>query len=199
MGHGVAFGGRVVGFSSSPGGANDGVQLGGGTLAFTGTNAITFSLTDGLLGPGTYDISAGGAATTGGLANLSATFPAGARQTFALAVPPGKVQIVVTGDPATLTWTGGTNGTWNGTDVNWSGESPKTFFNFNAVVFDDTAANRSVTIAGSVAPRSVLVNTALGPALGGSGPRSVECSRAQARCSPSPTRAGRWAARGFIG
>ncbi len=155
--------------SAMPAGANDRVQLGGGTLALSGTNTIAFSLADGVLGAGAYDLITGGAATTGGLANLSATFPSGARQTFALAVPAGKVQLIVTGDPATLTWTSGASGLWNGADVNWTGGSPNTFFALDAVVFDDSAANRNVSIASSVGPRSVLVNTTLGYTFAGVG------------------------------
>ena len=74
------------------------------------------------------------------------------------------------GDPATLTWTGTTNATWDTTTANnWSGATPNTFGSNDAVIFDDTTANRTVTLTGSLAPRSIVVNTTAGYTLTGGG------------------------------
>jgi autotransporter-associated beta strand protein len=63
----------------------------------------------------------------------------------------------------TLTWTGSASGVWdiNGTQ-NWADSVPaaEKFFTSDAVVFTDGGANSSLTIAGLVAPSSIVANAA---------------------------------------
>lgn len=157
--------------SNSPTGANDKVTLTGGTLALSGVNPVVLSLTDGELGPGIYDLISGGATTTGTGANLSSTLPTGSRQSFGWALPVGKLQLQVTGNAASLLWSGGLNAaTWDvNTTANFTGATPGTFYDFDAVTFDDTSVNRAVNVAAIVAPRALTVNTTAGYSLGGTG------------------------------
>jgi autotransporter-associated beta strand protein len=146
--------------SQSPTGANDKVILTGGVLALAGMTNLVIGLNDGALGAGVYELITGGVSTTGGVENLFYTPPANDRQLFVLTNPPGKLLLTVTNEPGTLRWLG-TSTTWDGTAANWantiSGVSPDTFRTGDAVVFDDTAASGTVTVAQAVAPRSVAV------------------------------------------
>ena len=162
--------------SSAPGGANDKVHLGGGALGMTGALAFTFTLTDGLLGAGEYFLIDGATTSTASGVTFTSNLPAsGTRQSFLLSrssagANPSFIKLTVTGDAATLLWTGAAGSAWDtATAGNWSGAVPDTFFNFDAVTLDDTAANRTLTLTGSIAPRSLAVNTALGYTLGGAG------------------------------
>lgn len=62
---------------------------------------------------------------------------------------------------ATETWTGTGGSTWDvGVTPNWT---PGPHYNDgDAVVFDNTGVNRTITVAGSVAPLSILVNNSVG-------------------------------------
>ncbi len=146
--------------SNSPTGVNDKIVLRGGTLAFSGSQYFQFLLLQQTLAAGTYDLITGAASTTG-TPVFTHNLPVGTRQTFDLALvgSPPVVRLTVGGNPATLTWTGGTNASWNTTSNNWSGATaPNTFVANDAVVFDDNSAVNAVTISGSVAPRSVTFN-----------------------------------------
>lgn len=60
-----------------------------------------------------------------------------------------------------LTWTGTPSGTWDTTTSNWlKGGSPAQYANGNAVIFDDTATNATVTTSGTLTPVSVLFHHA---------------------------------------
>jgi autotransporter-associated beta strand protein len=150
--------------SNSPAGANDKIVMNGGTLGLSGTQNFQFLLLDGTLGAGTYDLITGATNSTVSGVNLTHNLPSGSRQTFALSRAaagsnPSYVRLTVTGDPATLTWTGATGGSWDTTTAgNWSGASPATFYPYDAVVIDDTATTTTITPSGSVSPRSTLVN-----------------------------------------
>lgn len=166
VGNGLALGGNTLYFdmSSSPAGANDKIVLQGGTMALTGTQFFQFLLLEGTLAAGTYDLITGGTATTASSVSLTHNLPAGTRQTFSLSrssagAGAAFVRLTVTGNPATLTWTGAGSATWDTTTAtNWSGASPSTFSANDAVVFDDSSAVNAITISAAVAPRSVLVN-----------------------------------------
>ncbi|MEQ1859288.1 MAG: autotransporter-associated beta strand repeat-containing protein [Chthoniobacteraceae bacterium] len=154
--------------SNSPTGANDKISVTGGTGYLAGANNFTINFADGTLGAGSYklvDCAAGiPLDVAGGMTmNLTISAPAGGRQTYALnrtaaGTVGGYVQLVVTGSPATLTWTGAASGAWDTTSANWTGASPATFFPFDAVIFDDTATTTTITPGSSVAPRTTLVN-----------------------------------------
>jgi autotransporter-associated beta strand protein len=141
-------------------GPNDKITMTGGPLTFTNVSNLSVNITDGVLAVGEYEIITGGANTAGSVANIAWTPPAGTRQAFALSTPPGKLVLTVTGAPTTLRWLG-TSTAWDTSTANWnnltSGANPDVFFTSDAVVFDDTAANGAVTLAASVAPRTVAM------------------------------------------
>lgn len=159
--------------SNSPAGANDKISV-GGTLGLTGAQYFQFLLLQGPLTAGTYDLITATGSTASGV-TLTHNLPTDSRQTFTLGRSsagsnPSKVWLTVTGNPAVLTWTGTTNGTWDTvTANNWTGASPNTFYNNDDVVLNDTATTRNVTLAGTLAPRSAEFNTTLGYNISGTG------------------------------
>jgi autotransporter-associated beta strand protein len=148
--------------SGSATGANDRIQMAGGTLALTGVNTLQIALSDGFLDAGVYTLIDGGTATTGTIANLTTNLPTGGRQTFALSTPPGKVLLTVTGAPATLVWHGDVGTSWDvNASANWRALGVgSNFFNFDAVRFDDTASQATATVIGVVQPRAIIVDNA---------------------------------------
>ncbi|MFD0894378.1 autotransporter-associated beta strand repeat-containing protein [Luteolibacter ambystomatis] len=169
--------------SSSSSGGNDRVAMQGGTLTASGTLNFKFRLTDGLLGPGTYPLIDG--ATGSAISGLSLTHnlpTTGTRQTFALGRSasgsnPSSIWLTVTGNAASLVWKGNTNGNWDlNTTSNWTnGGVASTYYNFDALTFDDTATTAMLTLASPVAPRSMIVDnsskayTLAGHAISGTG------------------------------
>jgi autotransporter-associated beta strand protein len=141
-----------------------------GNATLSGAHTIQFTLADGSLPAGTYPLitttgtlSAGGATFSHNLTNTP-------RQTFAIQTTANAVNLVVTGSPVTLAWSGAET-QWDvaATSAWLNGAAPDVFHDADAVTFTDSATNGSVTLAENVAPRSVLVNnTAARPfALGG--------------------------------
>ncbi len=163
--------------SGTPGGANDKIVITGAPLTYSGTPTFQFVLLDGTLAAGDYDlITAPSSVVPGGTpSTFSHNLPLGTRQTFTVkrtgsSTTPARLWLEVLGNPATLTWTGATSANWDTATVNnWTGATPSTFGSNDAVVFDDTSPTRVVTLVGSLAPRLVTVNTALGYTLGGAG------------------------------
>jgi autotransporter-associated beta strand protein len=159
---GLALNGNTLYYdmTSNAGGANDKIVMGGGNLAFSGTQYFQFYLIDGTLNAGTYDLITG-AATTSGTPTFTHNLPASSRQTFAIAMFGTTVRLTVTGNPATITWTGATSANWDTTTANnWTGAVPNTFSSNDAVVFDDTSTVNNVNIGAAVAPRSTTFNNA---------------------------------------
>ncbi len=164
--------------SSSPAGTNDKVLITGGTGQVNGTNTFDIAFADGVLGAGNYKLveCAGGIPLnigSGMVMNLITDAPAGTRQTYALnrtasGTAGGYIQLTVTGNAANLVWSGENNAaTWDlNTTANFTGS---TFYNFDSVTLDDTSANRTVTLAGTLEPRIVNVNTVAGYTLTGAG------------------------------
>ena len=149
--------------SGNPVGTNDLILLTGGALSMTGTNTISLSLTDRFLGAGTYTVLSGGSGTTGSVANLSASFPTGTRQSYGLAAPAGQIQIVVTGSPASLNWTGANGGVWdlNTTANNWLlGAASANFYNLDTVNFTDSSAVGTINLTGTLTPLLIAVANA---------------------------------------
>ena len=155
---------------------SDRIQV-NGTATLTGVHTIQLTLTDGTLAAGTYPlISSTGALSAGG-----ATFPHNLidtpRQTFAVLPAANALNLVVTGSPVTLAWSGAQTQWDVATTSAWlNGAAADVFHDADAVSFTDAATNGNVTLAANVAPRSVLVsNTAAraftlgGAALAGSG------------------------------
>lgn len=172
---GLALNGNTIycDMSNTPAGANDRISV-GGSLALTGTQYFQFLLLQGPLDPGTYDlITATNSSASGVL--LTHNLPTDSRQTFSLGRSsagsnPSKIWLTVTGNPAILTWTGAAGANWDTvTSGNWTGATPATFYQNDAVVLDDTATTRAINLAAAVAPRSVACATALGYSLTGAG------------------------------
>ena len=181
VGGGLALNNNTLYFdmSSSPAGANDKIVMNGGTLGLTGTIHFQFLLLEDTLGPGTYELVAGATTSTASGVSLTHNLPTASRQTFALSRPPAGsnpsyIRLTVTGNPATLTWTGATSAVWDTASANWSGATPGVFYPNDAVVFDDTSAVNAITVAGEVQPRSTRFNHntrsyTLGGGVGGTG------------------------------
>ena len=146
--------------TNNPAGTNDSIIVsGGGAVSLSGTLNFIFNLTNGYLSEGTYDlITTSGPVTATGLVLVS-NLPTGTRQGLTLQSHSGGVRLVVTGSNANLTWTGANGALWDRqTTAAWSDSSPATFYNYDKVVFDDTASTGSVTIKEPVAPQSITVN-----------------------------------------
>lgn len=167
--------------SNSPAGTNDKVFVSGGSSLLGGANTFQVNFADGTLGAGDYKLVDCDAAVSFDVVDgmsmvLVTSAPQGTRQTFTLnssasGTPGGNARLTVAGNAADLLWVGSLNAaTWDlNTTANFSGASPGTFYNLDAVTFDDTSANRAVTLAGSLSPRTVLINTTAGYTLGGAG------------------------------
>jgi autotransporter-associated beta strand protein len=181
VGNGLTFGDISLPFdlSSNPSGTNnDKIVLNGGTMTVNGVPTFTFNYLDGVLGNGTYTLISGGTETSAPTsAQPASNLPTGTRQTFSLARSGSGsgqcyIQLTVSGTaPATLTWTGANGGIWDSqTTSAWSGGPTATFYNFDAVTFNDTSSNGSVNINSSVAPRSLTVsNSTLAYTFSGTG------------------------------
>lgn len=148
--------------SGSPGGANDKIVMGGGALAMSGTQTFQFLLLQGTIAAGNYDLVTGAATISGSGYVLAHNLPAGARQTFSLSPVGTTLRLTVTGDPATLTWTGATGATGANWDTaaanNWTGATPDVFGTNDAVIIDDSSAVTTIGLPAPVFPRSTQVN-----------------------------------------
>ncbi|TAE76961.1 MAG: hypothetical protein EAZ65_08175 [Verrucomicrobia bacterium] len=149
--------------SNNPASGNDRIAA-TGAVSLTGNQNFVFHLSDGILGPGSYElITTPGTLTASGL-TLSSNLPSGSRQTLSLehspsGTAPGYVRLVVSGSNGNLTWTGSNGGLWDQqSTAAWSGASPATFFNFDKVTFNDSANSGAVAITQPVAPQSLTVN-----------------------------------------
>lgn len=83
---------------------------------------------------------------------------------FDLAAIGNIVRLTVTGDPATLTWTGAASANWDtATANNWTGASPNNLGSNDAVIIDDSSAVTNISRSAPVTPRSTLVNNTTRP------------------------------------
>ncbi len=149
--------------SSSPAGTNDAIAMRGGLLAMSGTQAYLFNLTDKVLGAGTYKLIEGATNSTAWAA-VSHNLPSGTRQSFsvlraAAGSNPSYVRLAVTGNAAALVWRGTSGSAWDvNATTNWlSGSDTNTFYNLDAVRFDDSSTNGAVAVTGTVLPSLVTV------------------------------------------
>lgn len=160
LGGGLALNGNTLYYdmSDSPAGANDRIAM-SGALTMTGTPNFQFLLLQNTLGEGTYDLISGASTISASGYTLAHNLPVGTRQTFALSTVGTTIRLTVTGNPATLTWTGAASANWDTTTANnWSGATPATFGTNDAVIFNDAATVLAITPVGTVQPRSTLVN-----------------------------------------
>ena len=175
----------VFDLSNSPTGDNDRMVLNSGTLAMTGNNTFRINLKDRALGAGVYILIDGSVSSNLTVVApmqmlLDIDVPTGSRQTFELQRPTSGsndpyVRLVVTGDPVSLTWKGNVLANPNdwdlGTTANWmKGALTDTFYNLDAVTFNDTTAIGTVNVVNTVQPRLINVaNTATNYVFGGAG------------------------------
>ncbi len=151
--------------SSTPGvndSLNDRISL-QRILTINGTQTFQFNLTNGSLGAGTYSLIDGGNNTVLSSAAFSHNLPATTRQSFAItssangATTPF-VQLAVTGNSQSTVWTGAAGNAWNlNSAANWTG-STSTFYNLDAVTFNDSATTGGITLTGALQPKDVVVS-----------------------------------------
>ena len=172
VGGGLSLNGNTLYFdmSNSSTGANDNIVMNGGALTLAGTQYFQFLLLQNTLAAGIYDLVTGAASISASGYTLAHNLPVGSRQIFDLSAVGATLRLTVTGDPASLTWTGTTSAYWDtATADNWSGATPNIFGSNDAVVFDDTSGNHAITLVGTIAPRSIVINTAAGYTFAGGG------------------------------
>jgi autotransporter-associated beta strand protein len=144
--------------SNSVNGANDRIAV-TGNATLTGAHSLVFQAKDASLGPGSYPLIS----TTGTLTASGATFSHNLvnspRQTFAIQASANALNLVVTGAPATLVWSG-TPSIWDvAASSSWlNGAAGDVFHDGDAVTFTDAASNGNISLAATVSPRDMLVN-----------------------------------------
>jgi autotransporter-associated beta strand protein len=155
--------------SNSVSGTNDLLVVNGG-LTNPGGSTFAFNMLNNQLqtttgGPGykliTYTAGVAPAVNTISLTGLGSGTT---RQVFSLSnATANEIDLVVSGNPATLTWLGTAGNTWNRTLIDWYRSSPlpagnDKFYNLDMVTFDDTGA-------GGPEINITLANLAPGPDL----------------------------------
>lgn len=166
----------------TPAASSERVTVLSGTTALSGNIAfhINFLDFDQGVSAGTYPLIHGASTLTASGVTMTPVIPAPSgttRQTYSLVRPasgtsPGFVNLMVTGNPASLVWSGADGGVWdlNSTSGNFTGGPTSTFFNLDRVTFDDTAPGGLANLSGSLHPSLVTIdNAAKNLTLGGSG------------------------------
>jgi autotransporter-associated beta strand protein len=156
--------GGDIGYSLSlnPNTGNDLIQV-TGSANITAGGTIRIQALAGAPSGGTYTVltAAGGLTGNGGL--FTVNLPGRGADPVAFVEGNSlKFNAVAGGGSANLIWTGANGGVWNvETTQAWTNNgSPDVFFDLDTVTFDDTAANKTVTINGMVSPAGVVtVNT----------------------------------------
>ncbi|MCC6127238.1 MAG: autotransporter-associated beta strand repeat-containing protein, partial [Pirellulales bacterium] len=153
------------------GALNDKIVVGGDLNMNSGWTNVSI-IPNGALTAGTYTLlSAASASNTG-----SFSLPANNTRygmTLDNATDPKKLLLAVTGANASLTWNGGTAGTWDvKTTSNWlNGGSDDMFYQGDAVTFGTPgdAAPTVATLSTTVYPASIAVNSSQDYTIGGAG------------------------------
>ena len=146
------------------GGTNDLIDV-GGNLSVGGTVTLNLATLRGYYANGTYRlIRYGGTLLSGSPVNFTIAGTNGfARGSFTVSVGGGGVDLVVADTSPMLVWLGTNGSTWDmNSTVNWSNTvdgSATAFKSGDIAVFDNTAANRSVTLTGPLTPVAVIVNS----------------------------------------
>jgi len=161
--------------SSDPTGlslTNDGVVV-AGDLTLTGTNIVVINPLNTILGAGTYTLFkySGNLYTNGVLCgndylpnNLVAAgaFAANSDVTLTFSNANNAVVLIVTPNGQNLTWVGGLTNNWDvNISSNWvnAATALTNFLTYDNVTFTNIATNQTVTLVGTLAPGSVLVNS----------------------------------------
>jgi autotransporter-associated beta strand protein len=128
-----------------------------GSLVTGGTTTVNLLQAGGLLANGTYPLIAY-SGTSPGVTGLVLA-PVG-HTTSTLVDTGTAIVLQVTGNDS-VTWDGTNTGDWGGSNTNWKRLSDATgtdYFESDAVIFNDSPFNSTVTIAANVAPTSVTFN-----------------------------------------
>ncbi|MBN2232034.1 MAG: autotransporter-associated beta strand repeat-containing protein, partial [Deltaproteobacteria bacterium] len=160
-------GGDILQFelSSSPAGDNDLIDIVGGnlTLSTVVQTDVNVTMTEGSLGTGTYTLINYDGTLTGDETdfNLTGVGSGTTRQSFNISTStPQQVNLVVSGSPLSLTWTGAFNYDWDvvGT-YNWDAGGSQQYYELDHVTFNDTGSNASpINLTADVTPGSLTVN-----------------------------------------
>ena len=148
------------------GGVNDLIQMNGGAVALGGTNLVALNLLGGLTNPvvsGTYTLLQGAGSINGGAANLALGTIGGltARASSVSFATTANTVTMTMNPPNSLVWAGTNGFNWDLVTTNWNnGGKADEFFNYDAVTFNDSAANNTVNLNTAVAPASMTVNSA---------------------------------------
>lgn len=145
-----------LGGSTTPGGGNDLITV-AGSLEPNGA-VIVISALGQLVAPGTYRLfNYSGTKTT----SFGGVVSADNRYSFTLDESiPGQVNVIVSGAPASLVWSGGTAGNWDvATSLSWNSNTER-FYQADAVAFDDTTTGNSVNLLTTLYPSAVTVSSA---------------------------------------
>jgi len=136
-----------------------------GTANFTGSSTITPTTAP---QSGTYTLLTAGS-LTGTAPTLNTPAAGTTRSTYSLNFDTTnkRIQLVVTGNPKSLTWTGAASAAWDvNLTQNWSDNGGATtnekFFNLDSVTFTNGPTNRNVTLDTQVTPGSITVNNSAG-------------------------------------
>jgi autotransporter-associated beta strand protein len=156
--------------SSSAGSGNDKIATGGNLgLAGTTTVAPLFNGVPDTVNP--YTLMTYGGTLSGDATGLSITsaLATNCRYSFIFRDPAslptpsaaGTIEMKVDGTGKALVWSGPAGGVWQAdtTTTNWNGASLDYFQHLDTVTFNDTNANGTVTVTGTVTPAAITVGT----------------------------------------
>jgi autotransporter-associated beta strand protein len=169
VGGNLTLNGGTVNFDLAMPGASDFINV-TNTLTLNGVNNIDISALSGTLAAGTYTLMTAGS-LIGDASNLQVTGPlADSRYTFSFDTSIPSVKLVVSGTTASLTWAGdGAANTWDlHGAANWNNRTEQ-FYDFDAVTFDDSSANRTVNLNGTLQAGAVTVASTGNYTFAGSG------------------------------
>ena len=150
--------------TSSPTGVNSLINANGG-LALSGKSLLNLQFSSFPAVTTTYTLFDYTGALSGRAQNITLGGNAGGRNLTANLSVSGQVQVTYTpgGVPANLTWASAGSPLWDvQTTQNWYNVGTSAsdyFYNGDNVTFNDTAGVTAVSITGSVAPNSVVVNS----------------------------------------
>ncbi len=159
--HGLGLSGGSVNFDISNA-AKDLITVGGNLDLTAGAIQLNVS---GTLASGTYKLIQYVGALNGNVANITvAGFSQPGQVASLSSTTPGEIDLVVTSFAGqSLFWRGdGANNFWDvGISANWTNAAGAavTFGNFDTVTFDDTSANGTVNLQGTLTPGVATVNS----------------------------------------
>ena len=159
--------------SSDPSSGNDTIVASGTVALPSVPTTIAVNKLSGTLGNGNYTLISGNS-VTGNTNNLVLSMAGGTtRQTFSLTNTGTALQLVVSGNAASLIWTAQTDTNWDFITMNWTNLGTlvaETFYDSDLVTFDDTASAGTVYLTTAFSPAAVMfTNTGLAYDVGGPG------------------------------